>query len=150
MQKEFLAVTYDKFILRVDTSCLYHPEETWVKLEGELVVIGVTDFLQTNAGDIAFINLPQKGVQFSQNDEAGNIETIKTTVPIISPVSGMVEEVNQDLETKPELINTDVYGQGWILKIRPDNWAEESAKLLSPEAYFKILDEKLKNKLDHQ
>jgi glycine cleavage system H protein len=147
MEKEFLELTYDKFTLRVDTDCLYHPEDTWAKLEGELVVVGVTDLFQTNAGDVAFVNLPKKGAQFAQNAEVGNMETIKTTAAIVSPVSGMVEEVNQELETRPELINTDVYGQGWIMKIRSDNWAAESAKLLSPEAYFKVMAEKLKNKL---
>ncbi len=144
--KEFLETTYDKFTLKVDLSCLYHIEGSWARLEGEQVVVGVSDFFQTNAGDAAFINLPKPGSQFKMNDETGNLETIKSTVALIAPVSGIVESINTELESRPELINQDAYGQGWIMKIRPSDWAGDSTKLLSPEAYFEFMNNKLAEK----
>jgi glycine cleavage system H protein len=146
MGQEFLETTYDKFTLKVDRSCLYQVEGTWSRLEGDQVVVGVSDFFQTNAGDVAFINLPKLGTKVQMNDEAGNIETIKTTEPLITPVSGTVERINTDLESHPELINQAPYGQGWIMTIHPSNWPGESSKMLSPEAYFEFMVHKLAEK----
>lgn len=144
--QEFLETTYDKFTLKVDNSCLYHAEGTWARLEGEQVIIGVSDFFQTNAGDVAFINLPKPGAQFEMNEETGNLETIKTTAALIAPVSGTVESINTELESNPELINQDAYGQGWIMKVRPSDWAGDSTKLLSPGAYFEFMNKQLEEK----
>lgn len=146
MDQNYLETTYDKFTLKVDRSCVYHAEGAWARLEGDLVVVGVSDFFQTNSGDVAYINLPRVGAQLQQNDEAGNIETIKTAVALIVPVSGTVEQVNTELENQPELINQDAYGAGWILKIRPLNWTGESSLLLSPEAYFELMNKRLAEK----
>ena len=146
MDQDYLETTYDKFTLKVDRSCFYHAERAWARLEGDLVVVGVSDFFQTNSGDVAYINLPRVGAQLQQNDEAGNIETIKTAVALIVPVGGTVEQVNTELENQPELINQDAYGAGWILKIRPLDWTGESSLLLSPEAYFELMNKRLAEK----
>lgn len=144
MSQEYMEVTYDKFTFRVMKDYLYHPEECWVKREGDLVVVGVTDFLQTNAGDVAFIELPEAGKEVKQGDEAGVIETIKTTVTLIAPVSGEIVEVNTALEDDPQLINSDAYGEGWIFKIRPSAWDRDAEKLMIAEAYFPVMEEKIK------
>lgn len=150
MSGDYKEVTYDKFTFKVDQSCLYHPNETWAREEEGLIVVGVTDFLQTNSGDVAFLEAPEVGAELTQGGEAGIIETIKTTVALISPVSGTVAEVNSALEDAPELINSDAYGAGWIMKIKPANWAAEKNNLLSPEAYLPIMEEKVKQVLDSQ
>lgn len=150
MSGDYQEVTYDKFTFKVDMSCLYHPDETWAREENGLIVVGVTDFLQTNSGDVAFLEAPEIGTELVQGGNAGIIETIKTTVELISPVSGRVEEVNTPLEDEPELINNDAYEAGWIMKIKPSNWAVEKGNLLSPEAYFPIMEEKIKQVLESQ
>jgi glycine cleavage system H protein len=147
---DYKEVTYDKFTFKVDQSCLYHPNETWAREEYGLIMVGVTDFLQINSGDVAFLEAPEVGAELVQGGEAGIIETIKSTVTLISPVSGMVEEVNTSLGDEPELINNDAYGAGWIMKIKPANWAAEKDNLLSPDAYFPIMEEKVKKTLDSQ
>lgn len=150
MGEQFTEVTYDKFTFRVDNSCLYHQGETWAREEEGLIVVGVTDFLQTNAGDVAFLEAPEVGTELTQGGEAGIIETIKTTVTLISPVSGTVKEINADLEGQPEKINSDAYGEGWIMKIRPSDWNGEKGNLLTPEAYFPIMEIKVKEALDNK
>jgi len=150
MGKDFVEVTYDKFTFKVDNSCFYHWGETWAREEDSLIVVGVTDFLQTNSGDVAFLEAPEVGAQLTQDGEAGIIETIKTTVTLISPVSGTVKEVNPSLEDEPQIINNDAYGEGWIMKIEPSKWEEEKGNLLSPEAYLPIMEDKIKEALDKQ
>jgi glycine cleavage system H protein len=150
MSGDYKEVTYDKFTFKVDQSCLYHPNETWAREEDGLIVVGVTDFLQTNSGDVAFLEAPEVGTELTQGGEAGIIETIKTTIALVSPLSGTVAEVNPALADEPELINSDAYGAGWIMKIKPANWPVEKDKLLSPEAYFPIMEEKVKVTLESQ
>ena len=150
MGNDFMEVTYDKFTFRVDNSCLYHPNETWAREEDGLIVVGVTDFLQTNSGDVAFLEAPELGAELAQGSEAGIIETIKTTVALIAPVSGTVEEVNTSLEDEPEKINSDAYGEGWIMKIKPSDWESEKGSLLSPEAYFPLMEVKVKEALENK
>lgn len=148
MAQEFMEFTYDKFTFRIDTSCMYHSGELWAREEDGSIVVGVTDFLQTNSGDVAFLEAPDIGTDLNQNGEAGILETIKTTVTLISPVSGYVEGVNPRLEDEPELINSDAYGEGWIMKIKPADWENEKVNLLTPQAYSPIMEEKVKAALE--
>ncbi len=148
MEQKFIEVTYDKFTFRVDKTCLYHLGETWAREEDGLIVVGVTDFLQTNSGDVAFLESPEVGTDLTQGSEIGVIETIKTTVTLISPASGTVEEINKSLEDEPQLLNNDAYGKGWIMKIKPSRWEVEKVNLLSPEAYLPIMEVKVKEALD--
>lgn len=143
MEQQYLEFTHDKFSFRVDTSCLYHDAETWARHQDGVAVVGVTDFLQVNSGDVVFIELPEAGTIVAQDDEIGNIETIKTTVTIISPLSGEIIEVNEIIDTEPEQINADAYGAGWLIKMQPSDWEQEKRQLLSPEAYFPLMVEKV-------
>lgn len=150
MGQDFMEFTYDKFTFKVDKNCMYNSNETWAREEDSLIIVGVTDFLQTNAGDVAFLEAPEVGAELAQGGEAGIIETIKTTVTLISPVSGVVEEINSNLENEPELINSDAYGEGWIMKIRPAAWEDEKGNLLTPDAYYPVMEVKVKEALENQ
>jgi len=133
---EYLETTVDKFIFKVATDRLFTPEGLWVKNEDSLVRIGVTDFFQQRNGDIAFVNLQPVGKMLELNDEVASIETIKVNLSLSSPVTGKILNINQKAVTKPEIVNQDPYGEGWLCELSVNNWAEESKKLLTPEQYF--------------
>ena len=97
---------------------LYTKTHEWTRLEGEEAVIGITVFAQEQLGDITYVDLPGVGAQLEQGAEMGNIESVKAASELYSPVSGVVLAVNSDLADKPELINSDPFGQGWMLRIR--------------------------------
>jgi glycine cleavage system H protein len=141
---DFMEVTYDKFTFRVRKDYWYHPEECWAKESGGLVLVGVSDFLQKVVGDVAFLELPEAGAELTPGGEAGTMETIKTTVALISPVGGTIQEVNGELDENPQLVNTDPYGVGWIFKVAPRNWEADRKSLLNAEAYFPKMEEKIK------
>ena len=147
MSGEFLEVTRDKFIFRVKTSYLYHPDECWVKNDAGLVTVGVTDFFQKTAGDMIFIDLLETGTKVAQGDEAGTIETIKVNVALISPVSGTIEEVNNELRDNPQWVNNDPYGTGWLYKIAPNDWEADKKGLMEARTYFSIMEEKINNEM---
>ena len=144
MNDDFMEVTYDKFLFRVKRDCLYHPEECWVKKERDWVTVGVSDFLQKVVGDVAFLELPEAGTGLTQGGEAGTMETIKTTVTLISPVGGTIKEVNGELDENPQLVNTDPYGAGWIFKVAPGDWEADKKGLLDAQTYFPKMEEKIK------
>ena len=147
MSGEFLEVTRDKFIFRVKTSYLYHPDECWVKNDDGLVTVGVTDFFQRTVGDMIYIDLLEIGTKVAQGDEAGMIETIKVNVTVISPVSGTIKEVNDGLKDNPQWVNGDPYGAGWLYKITSDAWETEKNGLLGARAYFSKMEEKIKSEM---
>jgi glycine cleavage system H protein len=116
----------------------YTKEHEWVKVEGDTAIMGVTDYAQRQLGDVVFIELPQVGAQLEQMKAFGVIEAVKAVSDIFSPISGEVAEVNSQLESQSNLINTDPYGEGWIIKIKVKNPAELDA-LLSPVDYRKLV-----------
>lgn len=144
MNDDFMEVTYDKFTFRVMKNYLYHPEECWAKESGGLVLVGVSDFLQKVVGDVAFLELPEAGTELTPGGEAGTMETIKTTVSLISPVGGTIKEVNGELDENPQLVNTDPYGAGWIFKVAPGDWEADKKGLLDAQTYFPKMEEKIK------
>lgn len=143
MKNDLWEVTYDKFIFRVESSYLYHPDECWVKKDGELVTVGVTDFFQKTAGDVIFIELPKTGEELTKGDEAGMMETIKVNVTVISPVSGTINEVNRGLRDNPQWVNTEPYGEGWLFKMAPSDWETDKKELMEAQVYFSIMKEKI-------
>ena len=147
MDDEFLEVTHDKFVFRVMKNYLYHPEECWAKEEGGPIRVGVTDYLQRSAGDVAFLELPESGEDVSRDGGAGTLETIKTSILLISPVGGIIQEVNGALEENPQLINTDPYGEGWLFKIAPTDWEGDKKFLLGAQAYFPRMEAKIKEEM---
>ena len=96
----------------------YHTGHEWIRLEDDTALLGITYFAQDTLGDIVYLELPETGSHCRAGQEIGEVESTKTTSPIYTPVSGIIKAVNEDLKEKPELINKDPYGQGWIVKIK--------------------------------
>ncbi|MHA1262981.1 MAG: glycine cleavage system protein GcvH, partial [Candidatus Freyarchaeota archaeon] len=108
------------------------------------VVVGITDYFQLLLGDVLFVNLPDEGSEIDTTEEIGELESVKAVLDIYSPVSGRVLEVNPRLEEEPELLNTDPYGEGWLLKVEPHNLEEDLSKLMSAEEYAKLVERKIR------
>jgi glycine cleavage system H protein len=136
---EFLETTVDKFIFKVATDRYYSSEGIWAQAEGNRVRIGLTDFLQQRSGDVAFAEVKPAGTALAAGDEVAVIETIKVNISLTSPVSGRVAEVNPAMETAPEAINKDPYGEGWLAMIEAADWEADRARLLDPQAYFNLM-----------
>ncbi len=121
----------------------YHKEHTWVKVSGKKATIGITDYAQDSLGDIVYIDLPETDTETEANSEIGEIESTKATSSIISPVSGRIIQVNDDLSENPEIINDDPYGKGWIAVIEYDD-ASEIDELMDASEYAKYVEEEAK------
>ncbi|MBQ1699689.1 MAG: glycine cleavage system protein GcvH [Bacteroidales bacterium] len=111
----------------------YSEDHEWVKAEGDVAVIGISDFAQKELGDITYADLPGEGDEFAAGDEFGALESVKASSELLCPVSGVVVEVNADLEDSPEKINEDAYG-AWIIKVRMSDPSELEA-LMDAQAY---------------
>lgn len=111
----------------------YSREHEWVRLDGEVAVVGVTDFAQDQLGDIVFVDLPQVGDTVEAGSVVGELESTKSVSDVFSPVDGEVLERNETLEATPEVINSDPYGEGWLLKIKVAQ--EPSGSLIDAAAY---------------
>lgn len=118
----------------------YHKEHTWVKVSGKKGTIGITDYAQDALGDIVYVDLPEVDSTVEANTEISEIESTKSTSSVISPVSGRIIEVNEELSESPEIINEDPYGKGWIAVIELDNPSEVDDLLESSE-YGKLVEE---------
>ena len=116
----------------------YLKSHEWVKIEGSTAVIGISDHAQDALGDITFVDLPKVGSSLIKGKECGVIESVKAASDIYAPLSGKVTAVNTALTTAPEAINTDPYGEGWMIKIDGVN-AAEAADLLEAQAYEEFL-----------
>ena len=112
----------------------YASTHEWVRIEGDLVVTGISDHAQDALGDLVYVETPEVGQQITAGQQAGVVESVKTASDIHAPVSGTVVEINSNLEDDPDFVNDDPYGKGWIYKIKPDNIADVE-QLLSSTAY---------------
>lgn len=112
----------------------YASTHEWVRIEGDLVVTGISDHAQDALGDLVYVETPEVGQQITAGEQAGVVESVKTASDIHAPVSGTVVEINANLEDDPDFVNDDPYGRGWIYKIKPDNIADVE-QLLSSTAY---------------
>ena len=121
----------------------YHKEHTWVRISGKKGTIGITDYAQDALGDIVYIDLPEVDSDVEANSEISEIESTKATSSVISPVSGKVLEVNEDLLESPEVINEEPYGKGWIALIEIENDSELD-DLMDAADYGKYVEEESK------
>ena len=112
----------------------YAATHEWVKIEGDLVITGISDHAQDALGDLVYVEAPDLGTQLTAGQQAGVVESVKTASDIHAPVSGEVVEINSALEDDPDFVNDDPYGKGWIYKIKPTNMADVE-KLLSHTEY---------------
>ncbi len=118
----------------------YHREHTWVRAEGKQATIGITDYAQQQLGDIVYVDLPETETEVDADSELSEIESTKATSPVVSPVSGMIMEVNEDLADSPEIINEDPYGNGWMVVLEMSD-ASELNDLMTKSEYEKFLKE---------
>ena len=116
----------------------YTKEHEWVKIDGDLLMVGITDHAQSELGDIIFIEFPDLNQVISKDEPFGTIEAVKTVADLFAPVSGKIIEINQDLEDNPELVNSDPYGEGWIVKITDFDKSQLDA-LLDSNNYEEII-----------
>ncbi len=121
----------------------YHKEHTWVKVSGKKGTIGITEYAQDALGDIVYIDLPEVEDDVEANSEISEIESTKATSAVISPVSGKILKVNEELSESPEVINEDPYGKGWIAVIELDNPSEVD-DLMDATEYEKYIEEEAK------
>lgn len=112
----------------------YSAEHEWVRLENDFAYIGITDFAQGELGEIVFVDIETEGETIPQNEVFGSIEAVKTVSDLFMPVGGEIIEVNAELEDKPELVNSDAYGKGWLIKIKLTN-EEELKSLMTAQEY---------------
>ncbi len=116
----------------------YTKDHEWISLEGNIATIGITDFAQRELGDIVYIDINSTGKALSGDDVFGTVEAVKTVSDLFLPAAGTVTEVNPALEANPELVNSDPYGAGWMVKMTVDN-PDEITKLMGAEEYEKLV-----------
>jgi len=116
----------------------YTKEHEWIKIDGDIATVGITDFAQDQLTDVVFVELPEKGKQIDQNGNLCVVESVKSVSDIFSPVSGEIVEVNNALENSPALVNNDPFESGWIVKLKIKNETELD-QLITPEEYNKFL-----------
>jgi glycine cleavage system H protein len=117
----------------------YHEEHDWAKVEGDTATFGITWFAQDQLGEVVFVELPEVGATISANSSYAEVESVKAVSDVYAPLSGEVTEVNDGLSDKPESINNDPYGDGWIAKVKLSD-PSEAESLLDAGAYKKLLE----------
>jgi glycine cleavage system H protein len=133
---DHLEFRVDKFIFKVVTDRLYSEEGLWVMVEDKNVRIGVSDYMQQRSGDVAFAEIKPEGTVVKTGDELAVIETIKVNISLISPVAGIVTEINPAMEAEPDIINREPYGAGWLVLIEAVGDETDLKNLLKPQEYF--------------
>jgi glycine cleavage system H protein len=140
---EFIETTVDKFTFRVATDRLYCSDGLWVfwiqPQGGSRVRVGLTDYLQQHSGDVAFITVKPPGSRLQVGDDLADMETIKITMTLDSPVAGTIVAVNDALELHPELVNQSPYEKGWLAEIDAADWETSRTSLLDAKAYFAVM-----------
>jgi glycine cleavage system H protein len=116
----------------------YTKDHEWISIEGDIATIGVTDFAQHELGDIVYVDIDTKGKSLAAEEVFGTIEAVKTVSDLFLPVAGTITEVNPLLESEPEKVNTDPYGEGWIIKLKVED-PSTVANLMNAEAYEKLV-----------
>jgi glycine cleavage system H protein len=116
----------------------YTKEHEWVLVEDGMAIVGITDFAQSELGDIVYVELPSVGTEVSAAEPFGNIESVKSVSDLFAPVSGAIADVNTRLSDSPELMNSDPFGEGWLVRIEPSN-AAELDELLTADEYAEYI-----------
>ncbi|MBR3029543.1 MAG: glycine cleavage system protein GcvH [Bacteroidales bacterium] len=124
--------------MNIPETLKYTEDHEWVMLDGDVATVGITDFAQSELGDIVFVDITTVGETLAKGEKFGDIEAVKTVAEAYMPMSGEVLELNEELEGAPELVNSDPYGQGWMIKIKCSDLSEFD-KLLSAVQYKEII-----------
>ena len=125
--------------MNVPEELKYTKEHEWVRVDGDRLIVGITDFAQDALGDVVYVDVPETGTQVKAGEPFGEVESTKSVSDIYAPVSGMVVDRNAQLADDPELVNRDPYGEGWMVVISPAD-ASEVETLLEPEAYRQLTE----------
>ena len=124
--------------MNVPKDLMYTNDHEWAKFDNNIVTIGITDFAQSELGDIIFVELPDVGQKIEKDEAFGTIEAVKTVSDLVSPVTGKVVEINDEIEDSPEFVNEDCYGKGWFVKFELNDLSMKDG-LLSAEDYQTII-----------
>ncbi len=111
----------------------YSKDHEWVRVEGDVATVGITDYAQDSLGDVVYVELPKAGETFAANESFGSVESVKAVSEVFSPVSGSVAEAHDTLSDDPEKVNTDPYGDGWMIRIKMSNPGEVDSLLTAAE-----------------
>jgi len=122
--------------MNIPDGLLYTKDHEWIKLEGTSAIIGITDFAQSELGDIVYVDIPSKGTEVAEHDVFGSVEAVKTVSDLYMPIRGKVLEINPLLEASPEKVNQDPYGEGWIIQVEVKGTVPS---LLSPAQYQELI-----------
>jgi glycine cleavage system H protein len=122
------------------TTLLFTKDHEWVRLDGDLAVVGITDYAQSQLGDVVYVELPEIGRRVEQGKEAAVVESVKAASEVYAPVSGEVAEVNEALAADPAMVNADPMGDGWFLKVRLDD-PKQLGGLMDEAAYKRLVEE---------
>ncbi len=120
--------------MNIPADLKYTKDHEWVKVDGDMAIIGVTDFAQSELGDIVYVEIETEGEDLDAEEVFGSVEAVKTVSDLFMPVSGSIEEVNEGLEDNPDLVNSDPYGEGWMIKVKLSDMSEIE-NLMDAEAY---------------
>ena len=124
--------------MEIKSELKYTKDHEWISIDGDLAIIGITDYAQGELGDIVYVEIESIGDELNQEEIFGSVEAVKTVSDLFIPVSGEITEMNQNLEDNPELINDDPYGEGWIIKMKISD-ASELDGLLSADDYKELI-----------
>ena len=124
----------------VPSELRYSKEHEWVKVQGDLVMVGITDYAQNSLHEITYVEINEAGTVLGAGQECGLVESMKASSDIFSPLAGEIVEVNTKLEDAPELVNESPYGEGWMFKLKPSNLDSDLAALLDADAYAKYIE----------
>ena len=124
--------------MKVPEDCRYTRDHEWARIEGDLVAVGLTDYAQDQLGEVVYVELPEVGATVEAGDTFGVVESTKSVSDLFAPVAGEVAEVNELIVDQPELLSSDPYGQGWLVKLRT---SDDLGSLLDPAAYKELTEE---------
>tara|TARA_B000000609_G_C24064643_1_gene288645 strand:+ start:104 stop:487 length:384 start_codon:yes stop_codon:yes gene_type:complete len=113
-------------------------DHEWLNLQGDLAIVGITDYAQSQLGDIVFVEMPELSTNLTASESFGAIEAVKTVADLFAPVSGEVIEINENLDSSPDLVNSDPYNEGWIVKLKIDN-SDEINELMNYDEYHEYI-----------
>jgi glycine cleavage system H protein len=148
---EHLEATFDKFTFKVAKDRRYSADGIWLQpLGGDRVRVGVADFVQQHSGDLAFASVQPVGSKLTVGEEFAALETVKVNISLPLPIAATVIEVNPALDTRPEVINQDPYGDGWLAVIQASAWDADRNRLLDADGYFAIMQGQVQQELGQQ
>jgi len=123
--------------MNIPENLKYTKDHEWISIEGDVATVGITDFAQGELGDIVYVEIEKIGENFSKEQVFGTVEAVKTVSDLFMPITGEIIDINEELNEKPELVNEDPYGQGWMIKIKTNS--SDTSDLLNSEEYKKLI-----------